>query len=112
MFQECKNSWHAPNGSYLIPDAAVAVLDIESDAIARLWLTIVVEVEKVSRWFLAGERMVKIALLRKSTGEEPLVNSLCFIVVFRCRTPSFVSPYAGAGFRDDRTRYWPRERWR
>lgn len=103
--QVCQSSWRAPDGSYLVPDAAVAVLDIESDEPPRLWPTIVVEVarsktyhtavEKVTRWFRASEGMVEVALLLMFTEEDPLVNPACFIDVFRCRPTS--SPGAEAG---------------
>lgn len=103
--QVCESSWRASDGSYLVPDAAVAVLDIESDDPPRLWPTIVVEVarsntydsavEKVGRWFRASDGMVEVALLLQFTEKDPLVNPECFIEVFRCRRIS--SPGARPG---------------
>lgn len=90
-------SWRAPDGSYLVPDAAVTVLDEREDATAppRLFPTIVVEVansqlyddavKKVRRWFRASAGLVEVVLLVNFTEKDPLQDAACFIEVYRCR---------------------------
>lgn len=110
--QVCQSARRAPNGSCLVPDAAVAVFDPTSTATQRLWPTIVVEVAnsqsyenavaKLLRWFKASEGMVEVGLLIKFTEKDPLHDPACFIEVFRCRpavaatTPPFADGQTGS----------------
>lgn len=96
-------SWRAPDGSYLVPDAAVTVLDEREDATAppRLFPTIVVEVansqlyddavKKARRWFRASAGLVEVVLLVNFTEKDPLQDAACFIEVYRCRHVNPVS---------------------
>lgn len=94
-------SWRAPDGSYLVPDAAITVL-VEDDNAAttttappRLFPTIVVEVansqlyddavKKARRWFRASAGLVEVVLLVNFTQKDPLQDAACFIEIFRCR---------------------------
>lgn len=86
-------SFRSRDGSYLVPDAAVVVLDDETTP--RLWPTIVVEVansqsyesavEKVKRWFVKSKNTVEVALLLKFTAKNPLLDPACFLEVYRAR---------------------------
>lgn len=91
-------SWRGSDGSYLVPDAAITVLDESEDATApppRLFPTIVVEVansqqyddavKKARRWFRASAGLVEVVLLVNFTEKDPLTDAACFIEVFRCR---------------------------
>lgn len=83
--------YRSRDGSYMVPDAAVAVMPRGGSP--RLWPTIVVEVAnsqsyesvlaKVTRWFRKSHGMVEVALLLKFTAKEPLVDPACFLEVWR-----------------------------
>lgn len=86
-------SFRSRDGSFLVPDAAVVVIDDEAPP--RLWPTIVVEVantqsyedavEKVKRWFVKSGNTVEVALLLKFVAKDPLVDPACFLEVYRAR---------------------------
>lgn len=83
--------YRSRDGSYMVPDAAVAVMPRGGSP--RLWPTIVVEVAnsqsyesvlaKVTRWFRKSHGMIEVALLLKFTAKEPLVDPACFLEVWR-----------------------------
>lgn len=84
-------SWRAPNGSYLVPDAAISVMGPQP----RVWPSLVVEVAntqtyesataKVARWFTMSEGGVEVALLMKFTAQDAMVDPACFLEVWRSR---------------------------
>lgn len=91
MLRVTQVSWRAPDGSYLVPDAAVSVMGSHP----RLWPPLVVEVAntltyesataKVARWFIASERAMEVALLMKFTAANAMVDPACFVEVWRSR---------------------------
>lgn len=85
--------FRSPNGSYMVPDAAVVVLSVEGDV--RVWPTIVVEVantqayddvvDKVRRWFVQSDGMVEVVLVLKFTAKDPLLEPACYLETWRYR---------------------------
>lgn len=86
-------SFRSRDGSFLVPDAAVVVIDDEAPP--RLWPTIVVEVAntqsyddalaKINRWFVKSRNTVEVALLLKFVAKDPLVDPSCFLESYRGR---------------------------
>lgn len=84
-------SWRAPDGSHLVPDAAISVMGAQP----RLWPPLIVEVAntqsyesataKIARWFTTSEGSVEVALLMKFTAPDAMVDPVCFVEVWRSR---------------------------